>query len=142
MPPDKRSDALLHVTDMGAHHFRVSRAPRTPNPRNEKKVRAPQGKSMLTCWKGDETSTRSDTDPLAGELLGRKAARLGDRKATWLPPPPFGRSEWQLFNLESDPGEVMDPSSETPDMARKLIQIYDDYAKRCGVVESSRDIDL
>jgi arylsulfatase len=137
---NKRSDTLLHVMDIAPTLLSIANATH-PQTRDGKKILAMQGKSMLACWEDARNSIRSDTDHLAWELLGWKAARMGDWKATWLSPP-FGQSKWQLFNLKSDPGEAMDLSSENPDIVQKLIQIYDDYAKRCGVIESLRDIDM
>ena len=112
-----------------------------PLMREGKEILPMQGKSMLTCWEDEKNNIRSDTDYLAWELIGWRAARMGDWKATWLSPP-FGQSEWQLFNLAVDPGEVADLSSENPNKLQTLIQIYKDYAERCGVIESSVELDL
>jgi len=140
VPSNKRSDGVLHVMDVAPTLLSIANAAH-PRKRDGKEVLAMQGKSMFACWTDETNDIRSEKDHLAWELLGWKAVRKGDWKATWLSPP-FGQSEWQLFNLESDPGETMDLSSEHPDMVRTLIQIYNEYVKRCGVIESLREIDM
>ena len=140
VPSGKRSDAVLHVMDLAPTFLGIADAAH-PKTRNGKEVLAIQGKPMLRCWKDEKSSIRSGTDHLGWELVGWKAARMGDWKATWFSAP-FGQSEWQLFNLAADPGEAADLSSENPDELRSLIQIYEDYAERCGVVESSSGLDL
>ena len=112
-----------------------------PQKRDGKEILAMQGKSMLTCWTDEKNSIRSNKDHLAWELLGWKAVRMGDWKATWLSPP-FGHSKWQLFNFKSDPGEAMDLSSENPDKLQTMIRIYENYVEHCGVKESLREIDM
>ena len=47
-----------------------------------------------------------------------------------------------MFNLKNDPGEAMDLSSENPDKLQSLIGIYKDYVERCGVIESTIEIDM
>lgn len=140
MPSGKRSDTLLHVMDMAPTFLSIASATH-PQTRNRKSILSMQGKSMLTCWTDEKSSVRSDTDYLSWELLGWRAARRGDWKATWLSEP-FGQGKWELFNLKSDPGETMNLSSENPDMMQTLIRIYEDYVERCGVIESSRKIDM
>jgi len=44
--------------------------------------------------------------------------------------------------LKVDPGEAKDLSSENPDKLQALSAIYGDYAKRCGVIESSIKVDF
>jgi arylsulfatase len=140
VPSNKRSDTVLHVMDIAPTLLRIAGATH-PHVYNGKKILAMQGKSMLTCWKDEKNNIRSDTDHLAWELLGWRAARMGDWKATWLSPP-FGQSKWQLFNLKSDPGEAMDLSTQNPDKLQTMIRIYENYVERCGVIESLREIDM
>jgi arylsulfatase len=100
-----------------------------------------QGKSMLTILKGESESVRSGQDTLGWELIGLRAMRSGDWKATRLAPP-FGESKWQLFNMKDDPGEAKDISSEHPEKLQALIKAYEDYNEKNGVVEITIDMDL
>jgi arylsulfatase A-like enzyme len=135
-----RSDTILHVMDMAPTFLSIAGATH-PQARDGKAILSMQGKSMLTCWTDEKSSIRSDTDHLSWELLGWRAARRGGWKATWLSQP-FGQSKWELFNLKSDPGEAVDLSSKNPNKLQTLIRIYEDYVERCGVIESSRKIDM
>jgi arylsulfatase len=140
VPSGGRSDAVLHVMDMAPTFLSIAGATH-PQAHDGEEILAMQGKSILTSWADENNSIRSDTDRLAWELLGWRAARTGDWKATWLSPP-FGQSKWQLFNLKSDPGEAVDLSSKNPNKLQTLIRIYEDYVERCGVIESLREIDM
>jgi arylsulfatase A-like enzyme len=140
MPEGKRSDAVLHVMDMAPTFLEIASAEH-PKVQNGKEVLPILGRSMLTCWHGAKNRIRSNQDTLSWELIGWRAARMGDWKATWLTPP-FGLSKWQLFNLEVDPGETVDQSAENPDKLQALINIYEKYVEQCGVVESQFESDM
>ena len=140
VPSNRQSDAVLHVMDMAPTFLGIAGATH-PRIREGKEILPMQGKSMLTCGADEKNSIRSDTDVLAWELIGWRAVRMGDWKATWLSPP-FGQSKWQLFNLKSDPGEAVDLSSKNPNKLQTLIQSYEDYVERYGVIESLREIDM
>jgi arylsulfatase A-like enzyme len=140
VPSGRLSTTVSHVMDMAPTFLSIAGVTH-PQTRNGKEILPMQGRSMLTCWADENERIRSDTDYLAWELIGGKAARMGDWKATWLSPL-FGHSKWQLFNLNSDPGEAVDLFSKNPDMLQTLIRQYEDYAERCGVIESLLEIDL
>ncbi len=129
----KRSDALLHVMDMAPTFLKIAGASH-PRRYKGKDVLPIQGKSMLTILKNKSKSVRSDQDTIGWELIGLRAMRSGDWKATRLAPP-FGESKWQLFNMKDDPGEAKDISSEHPEKLQALIKAYEDYNEKNGVVE-------
>jgi arylsulfatase A-like enzyme len=135
----KRSDALLHVMDMAPTFLKIAGASH-PRQYKGKDILPIQGKSMLTILKGESKSVRSDRDTLGWELIGLKAMRIGDWKATRLAPP-FGERKWQLFNMKDDPGEAKDISSEHPEKLQALIKAYEDYNEKNGVVEITIDMD-
>ena len=112
-----------------------------PQQYNGKDVLPIQGISMLPVLKGESNSVRSDNNTLGWELIGLRAIRRSDWKATRLAPP-FGENKWQLFNIKDDPGEAMDISSENPAKIETLIKAYEDYESRNGVVEIKIDVDI
>jgi len=134
----KRSDALLHVKDMAPTFLKIAGASH-PTQYKGMDVLPIQGKSMLTILKGESKSVRSDQDTLGWELIGLRAMRSGDWKATRLAPP-FGERKWQLFNMKNDPGEAVDVSSNHPDKLQTLINAYKNYAEQNGVVEITVDM--
>ncbi|MGS0679623.1 arylsulfatase [Shewanella sp. 125m-7] len=136
----KRSDALLHVKDMAPTFLKIAGTSH-PKQYNGKDALPIQGKSMLTILKGESQSVRSELDTLGWELIGLRAIRSGNWKATRLAPP-FGESNWQLFNMKDDPGEAVDIASKYPVKLKEMIKAYDEYQEQNGVVEIMIDIDL
>ncbi len=134
----KRSNAVSHVKDIAPTFLEIAGASH-PTQYNGKDVLPFQGKSILTILKDGSKSVRSERDTLGWELIGLRAMRSGDWKATRLVPP-FGNSEWQLFNMKNDPGEAKDISSEHPEKLQTLIKAYNDYAAQNGVVEITFDM--
>jgi arylsulfatase len=135
----RRSDAVLHVKDMAPTFLEIAGA-NHPTQYKGKDILPIQGKSMLATLKEGSKNVRSDEDILGWELIGLRAMRIGDWKATSLAPP-FGESKWQLFNMKDDPGEAVDISSMHPAKLKSLIKAYEDYEEQNGVVEITIDMD-
>ncbi len=134
----KRSDALLHVKDMVPTFLKIAGASH-PTQYKGKDALPIQGRSMLTILKGESKSVRSEQDTLGWELIGLRAMRSGDWKATRLAPP-FGKSKWQLFNMKDDPGEAVYISSTHPAKLESLIKAYEDCEEQNGVVKITIDM--
>jgi arylsulfatase A-like enzyme len=88
---------------------------------------------------GSVESPRTQDDWLGWELFGNRAIRQGDWKITWLHKP-FGTWDWQLFNLEDDPGEQYDLSGKFPKKKRELVALWDEYEKTNGVILGNRSL--
>ncbi|MDT0575867.1 arylsulfatase [Croceicoccus sp. F390] len=69
------------------------------------------------------------------ELFGRRAIRRGFWKAVWLRAPE-GNAAWQLYDLQSDPGEIHDLASKHPDILASLVEAWERYARDAGVVQT------
>jgi arylsulfatase len=69
------------------------------------------------------------------ELFGRKAIRKGDWKIIDNNKP-YGKSRWELYNLKSDPFEREDLSEFDPAKLSEMIEVWDQYAERNGVIQS------
>ncbi len=96
-------------------------------------VLAMQGKSMAPFLRA-ETDTVHDVDRVFGfELFGWRGVRQGPWKATWIGPP-VGPNDWQLFNLDEDPGETRDLARERPEQLTKLKDLWQHYADEVGLV--------
>jgi arylsulfatase len=67
------------------------------------------------------------------EFFGRRGIRKGDWKAIWIPAPE-GTSDWQLYNVASDPGEIDDLAAREPQRLAEMLALWDDYVERTGVV--------
>ncbi|KAI5292390.1 hypothetical protein KEM52_006396 [Ascosphaera acerosa] len=94
----------------------------------------PRGKSWVPYLKGrPETKTIHDTDHTHGwELFGRQAVRKGKWKILLINPP-YGTGEWQLYDLEADPGETKDVREQHQEKVEELLAAWDEYVKDVGV---------
>jgi hypothetical protein len=58
---------------------------------------------------------------------------MGRWKITWIDAP-FGESEWQLFDLSTDPGETRDLSTENLEQLQRLLKNWNTYADEVGII--------
>ena len=93
----------------------------------------PQGKSFANRL--EHGATAADRAPrfMAGEMFGRRYVREGKWKAVHIPPP-TGTGQWELFDMDQDPGEVHNLAREQPDILAKLVRAWNVYASDKGVV--------
>jgi arylsulfatase A-like enzyme len=92
-----------------------------------------QGRSMAPFLQAKEQTVHGADHVFGFELFGWRGVRQGPWKATWIGPP-VGPSDWQLFNLDQDPGETRDLSHEQPDRLMKLRGLWKQYADDVGLV--------
>ena len=76
-----------------------------------------------------------DDDAMGWELFGRAAYRHGKWKITWTERP-FGPGAFELFDIVADPGESRDLRSAYPAVYERMVQGFEAYAQRNGVVIS------
>jgi len=127
------STALLHVMDI-LPTFLESAGVQHPSTQPDSKVAAPQGKSMWPLLAGRETSTRSGTDWIGGELFGNRYIRQGDWKILYQLPAAGGTGDWQLYNLKDDPAELNDLSAQHPEKRAAMIQLWETYQKENSLI--------
>lgn len=100
-----------------------------------KSVEPMGGKSMLPYLRGEKEYVYADHDGAGFELFGNGALIEGDWKVMRLLPP-HGDGSWRLFNLARDPAELKDLSKQEPARFEKMVQNYQTYASKNGVVEN------
>jgi arylsulfatase A-like enzyme len=136
--PGKMKDAgqwnksFVHVTDMMPTLLELAGAT-YPEQFNGKEIHHYIGKSLLPVLVGDSLSVHSN-DGFGWELFEMKAYIKGNWKILRLPPP-MGTGSWQLYDLDKDPAETTDLSSQYPDIKMKLIDEWDQYAKKNEVFD-------
>ncbi|MGI9532782.1 arylsulfatase [Lutimonas sp.] len=111
-------------------------AEKTLTSNNEVELLAMQGKSMVQLIKG-EKSIDFDERGFGSELFGIRAYRKGNWKILKLPEP-YGSGKWQLYNLESDPGESKDLAEIHSDVLEELAKEWRVYVEINGVVEPDK----
>jgi arylsulfatase len=140
-PPVKRAKGsinrgLMHIADIMPTLLEMSGAS-YPKSKDDTELPALIGKSWGTVLAGDAESPRTDQDYLAWEVFGNRAVRQGDWKIRW-EFKPFGKGEWELFNLATDPAERNDLAAAQPEKLKALISLWDGYVSANKVVLPSR----
>ena len=92
-----------------------------------------QGTSMLPFLAGKQDFVHPPTEALGWGLWQRGAIRVGDWKMLYVEPP-FGSKDWALYNLKTDPAEAHDLSQTEPAQMKKMLEGWDEYVKKTGVV--------
>jgi arylsulfatase len=95
-----------------------------------------QGDSVLPLLEGREADTNPGVREVGYEMFGMRAFFAGHWKALWMPAP-HGTGEWELFDLERDPGELNDLSKAHPQKLEELVARWKQYEKDNGVLDLS-----
>lgn len=93
-----------------------------------------RGKSWVQHLASPSThATIHSADTVTGwELFDRQAIRKGQWKAVLIPEP-YGPGEWQLYDLDKDPGETDDLAGVEKAKLKELLACWDDYVREVGV---------
>jgi len=85
-----------------------------------------EGKSLLPVLR---TGRRTGHEAIYWEHEGNRAVRMGKWKLVSRHP-----GAWELYDMQADRTELEDLAARHPDVAKKMMAMYDAWAKRCGVV--------
>jgi arylsulfatase len=130
------SHGVMHVADIMPTLLEVAGA-RYPRTLNGQEAPPLIGKSWVRLLAGEEESPRSSQDYLAWEIFGNRAVRQGDWKLRWQYKP-YGKGEWELFNLAEDVAERRDLASEQPGRVKALLALWSDYVRANNVILPNR----
>jgi arylsulfatase len=101
-----------------------------PTEYNGTKTNALHGKSLLpVLTEGKESVEREE--PLCWERAGNRAVRQGK----WKLESHWPNYSWELFDLETDPGETHNVAARNHEVVSKLSQAYFKWAEDNGVVD-------
>ena len=130
--------SFFHVRDITPTILDAAGVP-FPREIGGRKVRPLQGNSVLDLFAGKTQTAYAGADDVGYELFGLKAYIAGDWKILWMPEP-FGKGEWELFDLKQDPAEMNDLSEQHPDRLEEMIGRWEQYKKDNGVLDISYDL--
>ena len=99
------------------------------------------GKSFVAQLANKKTSIHDETEVFGWELFRRRGVRKGDWKILWLDAP-FGTDQWQLYNLNDDPGESNDLAKQEPEKLAEMIAAWNDYVSENNVIISNGPLNL
>ena len=135
---DSINNGLMHVADIMPTLLEIAGA---SYPKSYAGHELPPliGKSWGPMLAGQMESPRTTQDYLAWEIFGNHAVRQGEWKLRWQYKP-FGKGDWELFNVTSDPAERKDLAAERPDKLREMIALWDNYALTNNVILPNRSV--
>ena len=132
------NNGLMHVADFMPTMLEVAGA---TYPQTYKGKELPKliGKSWTKVLAGEAESPRTEKDYLAWEIFGNRAVRQGDWKLRW-EWKPFGKGDWELYDLATDPAERVDLAAKQPEKLKALLASWDDYVKTNNVILPNRSV--
>lgn len=130
------NDGVMHVADVMPTLLEVAGA-KYPDSYQGHKLPSLAGKSWLPTLAGQTASPRTAQDYIAWEVFGNRALRQGDWKIRWQFKP-FGKGEWELFNIAKDPAERIDLTSREPAKLGEMLKLWDHYVTVNNVITPSR----
>jgi len=133
----KLSQSAVHVMDIAPTLIEIAGAT-YPTRFKGREVIPMRGKSLTSLLAGRADTVHGTNEPIGWEFNAWRAVRMGRWKATWITAP-FGVSDWQLFDLEIDPGESQDLADKNPSKVQQMVNFWEAYAKEVGVVLPETD---
>jgi arylsulfatase len=127
---------LMHVADIMPTLLEIVGAS-YPKTLDGHEVPPLMGKSWGPVLAGKADSVRTDQDYLAWEVFGNRAVRQGEWKLRWQIKP-YGKSDWELFNVAKDPAERKDLAAQHPDKVKAMLVAWESYVKANNVILPSR----
>ena len=97
------------------------------------------GISFAANIAGQQIPIHSETEVFGWELFKRRGVRKGSWKALWLDSP-FGVDQWQLYNIDTDPGETHDLAGERPEKLEEMLAAWEKYAEDNNVIISDEPV--
>ena len=132
----KMNNAFTHISDMMPTFLELSGVVH-PSEQNES-IPGMMGKSLLPLLTGEKEAIHYN-EGIGYELHGMSAYIKDEWKIVNLPIP-FGKGDWELFNLAEDPSESYDISNQFPEKRNELIVAWKEYCENVGVVYDPLDI--
>ena len=145
--PTGVDDQYLRVMDVAPTLLGLAGAKQPAGTYRGREVVAMEGRSFAGLLRGDHEPVYAPDEPIGSELHGHRALRRGQFKLVWEQPPgntwwgyplPESWYRWQLYDLDTDPGEANDLSSDYPELAAELAALWEDYATTHDVVRDVR----
>ena len=138
-PKGSINHGLMHVADIMPTLLEIAGAQLSEDQRWTASCPRSSASRGVRVLAGQADSPRTEQDYLAWELFGNRAVLQGEWKLRW-EYKPFGKGDWELFNLATDPAERKDLAAEQPDKVKALVALWDDYVRANNVILPSRSV--
>ncbi|MBT5186823.1 MAG: sulfatase-like hydrolase/transferase, partial [Kordiimonadaceae bacterium] len=127
------SDQFMTIVDLAPTFLEIANAKHPGETYKGRAVHAYQGSSALSYFKGAVPNIHEEDYAFGWESAGRPALRRGTWKIVALQKP-YGTGEFELFNLNNDPGETTDLKSVYPEKFEEMRILWHKYATENDVV--------
>jgi arylsulfatase len=129
-PAGQWNHSFIHVTDIMPTLLEIT-GTNYPDKYHENVLHPLVGKSMIPILNNSANDIHPE-DGMGYELFEMKAYIKGKWKILRLPQP-MGSGNWELYDLEKDPGETTDLSAQFPEVKQQMIDAWNEYAKQNSV---------
>ena len=127
------SRAFTHVTDIVPTLLEVAGVPAHKGEYQGRAVEPLIGSSLVPVLQGSAERVHPEDQPIGYELSGSAALFKGDYKLV-KSLKPVGNEQWHLYNIVTDPGEVIDLQQQMPERFQRMQADYAEYARDNGVL--------
>ena len=128
--PDTITHQVGHIIDFMPTFAEVAKT-KYPKHYNGQQIIPVEGKSLVPIL---QDRTRGGHRTLCWEWAGNRAVRQDKWKLVW----DKSLRQWELYDLEADRTETNNLAKQQPERVEKMIQVWFDWAKRCGLRASGR----
>jgi arylsulfatase len=136
--PGKWNRNFVHVTDIMPTLLEVT-GTNYPTDYQGNKLHELIGSSLIPTLNNSSVDIHADKG-MGYELFEMKAYIKGKWKILRLPVP-MASGEWELYDIDKDPGETTDLSAQFPDIKQQLIESWNEYAKQNEVYDHNGHYD-
>jgi arylsulfatase len=133
-PKGKISHEFTTVMDIYPTVLALAGIPQPLGKFKDRSVVPVRGRSWVDHFKG-KGKVYNEMSFNGWELFGQQAVRRGKWKALFIPQP-LGTGEWELYDLDNDPGEIHDLASKEKDKMAEMIGLWEQYENDAGVLLS------
>ena len=127
------SRAFTHVTDIVPTLLEVAGVPVHKGEYQGRAVEPLIGSSLVPVLQGSAERVHPEDQAIGYELSGSAALFKGDYKLV-KSLKPVGNEQWHLYNIVTDPGEVIDLQQQMPERFQRMQADYAEYARVNGVL--------
>jgi len=136
--PGKWNRNFVHVTDIMPTLLEITET-NYPTNYQGNKLHELIGSSLVPTLNNSAVDIHSDKG-MGYELFEMKAYIKGNWKILRLPVP-MASGEWQLYDIDKDPGESTDLSAQFPEIKQQLIEAWNEYARQNEVYDHNGHYD-
>lgn len=127
--PGGITNQVGHIIDILPTFMDIAEA-KYPEKQDEKKLRAPDGKTLLPVFQGKK---RTPHDVIFWQFSKAKAVRMGKWKMV-----ADGDSGWELYDLDADRTELNNLAKKFPEKAEKMAVLWDEWWNEYGNKKKSK----